>query len=153
MKTNLVTAAAVVAGALAVCGAGMAVEDPAGSAQGKKRGQGWESFAAVFDGNQDGKVSKEEFLAQRPAFDRVDSNRDGSVTLEEVKALPAVKKRGGTGQGFVQHFDGDKDGKVSSAEYDAKRTTLFAALDKNNDGAIDQDELKGHPKEAGDPML
>ena len=159
MKAKLVRTVAVAA-LIAVCGAGMALADPAdkgakgkGKGAGAKRGQGWDAFAAFFDGNQDGKVSKEEFLAKRPVFDRADSNHDGSVTREEVKALPAVQKKGGTGEGFVRRFDTDKDGKVSAAEYDAKRTTLFGTLDKNKDGAIDQAELKGHPKQPGEDAI
>ena len=115
-----------------------------------KRGQNWTGFAAIFDTDKDGKVSKAEFLAKRPAFDRADTSKDGSVTQEEFKALPAVQKKGGTGSGFMERFDTDKDGKVTAAEYDQKRTKLFEAIDKNKDGAIDQDEFKGHPKEAED---
>ena len=107
------------------------------------KGQNWDAFAKKFDANADGKVSKEEFLAKRPAFDHIDGNHDGSVTADEVKAMPAVAKRGGSGQNFVARFDADKDGKVTTAEYDAKRTTLFEKIDKNKDGAIEQSELKG----------
>ncbi|HZN02091.1 MAG TPA: hypothetical protein VFD06_00740 [Candidatus Polarisedimenticolia bacterium] len=162
MRATLLRAG-VVAGILALCGPGIVLADdqaqPADSGKpdskaGKRKsfgkGENWETFAKIFDANSDGKVSKEEFLAKRPGFDRVDSNHDGSVTQEEVKALPAVQKKGGTGGGFVAHFDGDADGKVSTAEYDAKRSAFFDKVDKNKDGAIEQSELKAAPPgEAG----
>jgi Ca2+-binding EF-hand superfamily protein len=78
-------------------------------------------------------------------FDKMDGNHDGSVTSDEVKAMPAVQKHGGTGQNFVAHFDGDKDGKVTTAEYDTKRTSFFDKMDKNKDGFIDQSEFKAQP--------
>ena len=157
MKVNLVRAG-VMAGMVALAGSGFVLADgskPAGHpgqhkstgqhAAGAGQGQHWDMFAKTFDANSDGKVSKEEFLAKRPMFDKMDGNHDGSVTSDEVKAMPAVQKHGGTGQNFVAHFDGDKDGKVTTAEYDTKRTSFFDKMDKNKDGFIDQSEFKAQP--------
>src|SRR5262245_40454446 len=144
--------AGMLVGVLALCGSGFVLADQGGKPadKGKKaaagRGKHWDQFVKKFDANGDGKVSKEEFLSKRPAFDKMDANKDGSVTAEEVKALPAVQKRGGTGAGFMERFDADHDGKVTPAEYDAKRTTLFEKLDKNKDGMIDQSEVKAQPQ-------
>jgi EF hand domain-containing protein len=157
MKVSLMRAG-VLAGIVALGGAGLALAQgskPANSGQhkasgqahksGAGQGQHWDMFVKAFDANGDGKVSKEEFLAKRPGFDKIDGNHDGSVTSEEVKAMPAVQKHGGTGQNFVAHFDADKDGKVTTAEYDAKRSTFFDKMDKNKDGMIDQSEFKAAP--------
>lgn len=157
MKASLMRAG-VVAGILALCGPAIVrADDPAGaektapksgksgkSNKGKAYGHGenWDAFAKKFDANGDGKVSKEEFLAKRPAFDRIDGNHDGAINADEVKAMPAVEKRGGSGQNFVARFDTDKDGKVTTAEYDAKRTTLFEKIDKNKDGVIEKSEFR-----------
>jgi hypothetical protein len=154
MRASLMRAG-VLAGTVALCGSGFALaaaqsSKPAhkGGASGQHaagQGQHWDQFAKSFDANGDGKVSKEEFLAKRPMFDRMDGNHDGAVTSDEVKAMPAVQKHGGTGQNFVAHFDGDKDGKVTTAEYDSKRTSFFDKIDKNKDGFIEQSEFKAQP--------
>jgi Ca2+-binding EF-hand superfamily protein len=156
MKVSFIRAG-VLAAAVVFVGSGFALADNHGGAQpagkkGKKagvgQGQHWDQFAKQFDANGDGKVSKEEFLGKRPGFDKMDGNHDGAVTPEEVKAMPAVQAHGGTGQNFVAHFDADKDGKVSTAEYDAKRGEFFDKVDKNKDGVIDQSELKTQPPTA-----
>ena len=157
MRATLLRAG-VVAGILALCGPGIVLADdqaqPADSGKpdskaGKRKsfgkGENWETFAKIFDANSDGKVSKEEFLAKRPGFEHIDGNHDGSVTADEVKAMPAVQKKGGSGSAFVAHFDADADGKVTTAEYDSKRSAFFDKVDKNKDGIIEESELKTAP--------
>ncbi|MCC6301592.1 MAG: EF-hand domain-containing protein [Gammaproteobacteria bacterium] len=50
---------------------------------------------------------------QPPAFDQVDSNKDGSITQEEADAARIFQ-----GTGFAA-ADQNKDGKLNKAEYDA----------------------------------
>jgi Ca2+-binding EF-hand superfamily protein len=42
------------------------------------------------DKNGDGKISREEFLGRPVAFDRLDTNKDGFITRDE---LPQVQKK------------------------------------------------------------
>ena len=51
-----------------------------------------EQFFRRYDANNAGKLSREEFPERgRPLFDRIDTNKDGFVTLEEDKAFRAAR--------------------------------------------------------------
>jgi Ca2+-binding EF-hand superfamily protein len=115
-------------------------------------GQGWDHFAATFDADKDGKVTKDELLAKAPGFDHMDTNKDGVVTADELKALPASTKHPQMGGNFMAKFDTDKDGKVTKQEWDTKRTAGFDAADKNHDGSIDKDEFTSGAQELAASM-
>jgi len=125
---------------VAACGAGLATAGD--EAQGKKwkKGQGWEAFVKTFDGNSDSKITKDEMLAKHPGFDLMDSNKDGVVAQDEVKAMPASTKHPNF-QSFVARFDGDKDGKVTMDEFNAARAKAFDKIDRNADGFVEQSEF------------
>lgn len=147
----VVAAAALCAGTLALAGSGNAHHAAAGGHKWQP-GQGWDHFAATFDANKDGKVSKDELLAKAPGFDHMDTNKDGVVTADEIKALPASTKHPQMGGNFMAKFDTDKDGKVTKQEWDAKRTAGFDAADKNHDGVIDKDEYTSGAQELAESM-
>ena len=141
---------AAVAG-VAVMAIGFAAANPEGKgkqAGAWKKGQGWDKFAAVFDANKDGKVTKDELLAKRPGFDLLDTDKDGTVTEAEVDARPAAQKNPNL-KSFLARFDENKDHKVTTAEWDAKRTKAFETADKNHDGAIEASEVTGELLNAG----
>jgi len=47
-----------------------------------------EAFMMQLDANQDGKVSKAEFLAnEEKQFDKMDSNKDGDIDRAEIEAM------------------------------------------------------------------
>ncbi len=147
---NTIRTIAVVAG-VAVLAIGIAAANPQGKgkqAGAPKKGQGWEKFSAVFDANKDGKVTKDELLAKRPGFDLLDTNHDSFVSEPEINALPAAQKHPNL-KGWVARFDEDKDGMVSVAEWDAKRTKAFDTADKNHDGAIESSEVTGELLNSG----
>jgi hypothetical protein len=47
------------------------------------------------------------------------------------------------GAAFIHDYDGDHDGKVTHAEFDAGRVARFRATDANQDGSLSQEEYVG----------
>jgi Ca2+-binding EF-hand superfamily protein len=74
------------------------------------------------------------------AFNFIDSNKDGRITLEEI--TPRAEKR-------VLRLDMDKDGTVTATEIDTylakgverRKTRLLSNLDADKDGKIAQQEV------------
>ncbi|MBM3270525.1 MAG: hypothetical protein FJZ01_23060 [Candidatus Sericytochromatia bacterium] len=108
-----------------------------------------------YDGDGSGEISKDEFLAARKKenantreakrekqYGKIDGNKDGYLSGTETKG--------------IEHYDADKDGKVSTEEYNAgkkadwkakidkKAEDLFAKADGNKDGALTGTEAKKH---------
>jgi len=128
-----------------------------------------------FDANKDGKLSLQEttafVLAQREetarrkneVFGSIDANHDGGVSKEEAEKVDDLF--------FIGNFreiDASKDGKLSMQELDAfaeaqdnqpdqnalcakpeeagQRGHLFIQTDKDHNGTLSRDELKGMPE-------
>jgi len=110
----------------------------------EKRGGG---YIQHFDRDKDGKVSREEYRGSDTAFDNWDKNNDGYIDENEAHKgpMPDRRKREKRGGGYIQHFDKDKDGKLSKEEYPGSDSS-FNNRDENNDGYIDSNEIKkGRP--------
>jgi Ca2+-binding EF-hand superfamily protein len=99
-------------------------------------------FKAI-DADGDGKLTKAEADAARGKpllLLLADANKDGAVTKEEL--AKAYAGRGGAASDRVfEALDADKDGKISTAEWQAAGERRFARLDRNKDGAITADEV------------
>ncbi|HZM89637.1 MAG TPA: EF-hand domain-containing protein [Blastocatellia bacterium] len=118
---------------------------------------------ADLDKNKDKKISKDEMPSQFPPqmFDRVDTNRDGSIDEEEWKALTTqfgAGRPGGErmmvqgprlGETLAKLLDGNTDTKVSREEF-AKIVTLFDALDKDHNGELTTEEMNGFLRAANE---
>ena len=102
------------------------------------------SFSAVFaqetakkvfnrmDANQDGKVTKEEFMtfymeyarkAREARFNRLDTNGDGKISRKEFMAV-RIKEAEKIGQFRFKRIDANKDGVITKEEL-KKRFRLF----------------------------
>lgn len=96
--------------------AGLAIAQPAA------RGPGGFGLLAL-DGNADGKVERAEVLAaQRVHFDKIDTNRDGQATPEELKAFHEQERAARTQEMATRRFaelDKDGNGQVSKTEFTA----------------------------------
>jgi Ca2+-binding EF-hand superfamily protein len=91
----------------------------------------------AMDKDGDGKVSKAEFTGVPANFARFDTNKDGFLDQDEIKAIPAQ----GSGQpgARIMAMDKDGDGKVSRAEFTGIPAN-FDRFDTNKDGFLDKDE-------------
>lgn len=91
------------------------------------------------DANNDGSITREEFLA-RPAaaFDRLDANHDGVISGAERPAR-GDGPRGERGDHRAE-FDANNDQQISRAEWTAMGDRMFQHLDSNNDGRITREE-------------
>lgn len=103
------------------------------------------------DANNDGNITREEFLA-RPIeqFERLDANKDGVIDAGERPQRPGrgegpERRAGEPGRGPVNP-DADNDGRVTQAEFAAAGTSMFDRLDANHDNRVTREEV-----EAGRP--
>ncbi len=123
----------------------------AGAGVGFGNGQGMARLKAM-DKDGDGKVSKAEFTGQPAAFDRLDTNKDGMLEIEEVRVAGAAATKAGNpigaGAAFapgsrIMAMDKDGDGKVSKTEF-LGQPAAFDRFDTDNDGFLTKDEaVKG----------
>jgi len=95
-------------------------------------------FQAI-DKDRDGKISRAEFPGQPPLFERLDADKDGFLTKEEI-----VKEQEAARAGFaaerLKAMDKDGDGKISRQEFQGPEPA-FDRLDANGDGFLTKEEL------------
>lgn len=119
------------------------------------------SFMKSADGNADGKFSEDEIGVSGKAFDALDTNKDGSVSADELQAAiesgKVVTSQDG-GLAFrlgkpdasyridpaiadtMKKLDADGNGTLSQTESKLD-TKVFAKLDTNSDGELQTEEV------------
>jgi len=104
------------------------------------------------DTDGDGRVSRAEASAAADSrtsewFDKLDLNKDGYVTQDEVQQTRDAR-RGEMKQKFDERFteaDANKDGQLSLDEVQQKMPRLaerFGTLDKDKNGMLSKEELQ-----------
>ncbi len=94
-----------------------------------------------WDKNDDGEISRSEFLAIKGRYMKMDKNEDGTITRAEV--TKTVQQRV---EKIFARLDQNKDGEISLAERNMVKNERFDKIDKNADGALSKRELKKHIK-------
>ena len=92
---------------------------------------------STWDKNDDGRIDTGEWLAAKELFPRIDLNRDGLVTKEEVGRYKLAVE----GDTFIQRFDLNGDGKVTEREYGGA-ADAFRRADRNGDGVVNNGDRK-----------
>jgi hypothetical protein len=161
MKTTLSTCALT----LAALFAGAAYASPAGAGDQPRSDAPRDVLRADTDG--DGRVSRAEATAagaERSGewFDKLDLNKDGFVTQDEIKEAHATRTahmREEMKQKMEERFkeaDINSDGQLSLAEVQAKMPRLadrFTTLDTDKNGELSMEELaKGRPHRGPQPQ-
>lgn len=112
----------------------------------------------LFDADRDKEISAEEIQAAAEALTKLDKNKDGKITREELRMPPPHEGRPpeepkgpppGKPHGkppvppLIAALDTDRNGNISSEEM-AKAAESLKKLDKNNDGELTPQEIHPH---------
>ena len=100
---------------------------------------------AQMDVNNDGKISKEEWKGPADLFTRIDADKDGYITREEMRQNRPQRGDRRRGRPNFSEMDTNNDGKVSKDEWKGP-ADLFDRIDANQDGSIVQDEMPTRPQ-------
>ncbi len=134
------------------------IPDAAGNIDREGFNIGYHAIYSQWDLNGDGVISENEFYTV--LFKRLDSNKNGSLSLKEWtpgekylfgiflktererRNKRAKVKTGAEITGF-EFFDSNKDKKITPGEFDAgiKVTGYFQSYDTNKNGRINREEL------------
>ncbi len=102
-----------------------------------------ERFLKDYDKNQDGRLTRDELPPElRPAFDRIDADKDGKVSRTELERGAAHLQPARRHSDLI-HVLIEMSGCDDACHGEVQRAyDILRKLDKNKDGKIDPDELK-----------
>jgi Ca2+-binding EF-hand superfamily protein len=100
--------------------------------------------AALFDridADRDGSISRAEFDAMTARrFARIDADGDGTISLDEMLAWHGLRHEDRVRARFAR-LDADGDGRISVDEMAAAADRRFARMDRDGDGTISREEF------------
>jgi Ca2+-binding EF-hand superfamily protein len=88
------------------------------------------------DHDRDGRLSRDEWHADRESFERMDSNGDGVISSREFEPGGAVERRNTR----FRDLDRDRDGRIEWTEWDGDEEA-FRVLDVNGDDVVSRSEF------------
>jgi len=110
-----------------------------GARRSARRGGG-DPLMAALDADKNRELSTAEIDGAPTALLALDTNKDGSIGRDELRA---GGQHDGAGGGMMARLDKNKDGKLALDELPESMQGRFAELDKNADGFLTEDEMKG----------
>ncbi len=93
------------------------------------------------DTNDDGAVNLSEFT-NMDRLKQADTNGDGTLSQEEIEAMVMKRMVERQARRMTHRLDVNGDGVVTIAEVEKQKEKRFALLDRNDDGKLEQSELR-----------
>ncbi|MBO6719173.1 MAG: EF-hand domain-containing protein [Rhizobiaceae bacterium] len=96
------------------------------------------------DADDSGDVTFDEFAAlmnNRIDFAEGDADSDGKLTVGEIAAEMERQRHMRRAERMVERYDIDGDGSLTLDEIQTNQREVFALMDRNNDGVIEEGEI------------
>ncbi|WP_048646493.1 EF-hand domain-containing protein [Nitratireductor soli] len=135
-------AASLVAGSAAIAQEKPADGAPPVAAEGMKPGKMMRGMGRL-DADGDGVISFEEFSGKRlERLKSADTDGDGTLSASELQDYIAKREAERKVRRLTLMLDIDGDGTVTLAEIESQQKKRFALMDANDDGTLDQREMR-----------
>ena len=145
MKKVMIFAGLSVAALAAAAGIATAQTAPAPAAPGHV----WDRGHASRDADNDGRISQAEFMGDRIArLNALDTNRDGTVSVEERRAGMEARRAERQSARF-DRLDANKDGSITRAEFDAPRAARADRAERPDRAERAEGGPRGHHMRGG----
>ncbi|WP_295806736.1 EF-hand domain-containing protein [uncultured Nitratireductor sp.] len=115
---------------------------PQASGERMKGGKKMRGFARL-DTDGDGTITVEEFSSMRlERLKAADTDGDGTLSEEELQEMVMQRMIERQARRAARRLDVDGDGTVTIAEIESRQAKRFALMDSNDDGTLDQREMR-----------
>jgi Ca2+-binding EF-hand superfamily protein len=71
-----------------------------------------------------------------------DADNDGKLSVEEIALELERMRYRRMAQRMIERFDTDGDGALTTAEVESHQKKMFALMDRNDDGKVEQGEMR-----------